>query len=596
MKKTLIITVLLSLIAVGPLENAQAAAASATEQHKASLLPGRDRWPTEAWPTAAPEGCDVDTNHLARSLEQLPRVCPDLHSLLMVRHGRLIVERYFGGSHPQDAWNVKSVTKSMLSALVGIALERGYIRSLDQPVLDFFPEYRDEVTDPPKQQITLRHLLTMSAGLEWQENGSIAFRCMSSPDWVRFILKSKLVADPGVKWNYSSAQPHLLSAVLTKASGTNMLAFARHSLFDPIGAVIGQWDQDPKGYYFGGSELCMTPRDMARFGYLYLNNGEWNGKQIVPAGWVRASTQQTNSAHYAFLWWLDTFESHPIYFAQGLGGQHIVVVPDLDAVVVTTSFLPTHISPLTFIKLYVLPCLTSPQQNTASLPSAQQIIERYYQAIGGQEHLARLKSLRITGTRQVPATAEQEPFEMLKGPDGKMISTGNASSIKRVGSNGRIVWSSADGYRILTEQEARYWREEASGWTDLCGSAKERGTVTLENFADRPCYQVQYTAESGETTADFFDAETGFLAGSIRSVMIRPYGLLAETQLFTDYREFGGFQVPTRIVSHVQGPEAVLTRTSVQFNNVNPRAFDLPIPIDAILKGKRESGGKFQFW
>ena len=107
---------------------------------------------------------------------------------------------------------------------------------------------------------------------------------------------------------------------------------------------------------------------------------------------------------------------------------------------------------------------------------------------------------------------------------------------------------------------------------------------------------MQYTAESGETTADFFDAETGFLAASIRSVMIRPYGLLAETQLYTDYREFAGFQVPTRIISHVQGPEAVSTRASVQFNNVNPRAFDLPIPIDAILKGKRESGGKFQFW
>ena len=592
MKKALIITAFIGLMAAGPWEDAQAAAASTTEQPKASLLPGRDRWPTDAWPTAAPEDCDVDTNHLARSLEQLPRVCPNLHSLLVVRHGRLIVERYFGGSHSQDAWNVKSVTKSMLSALVGIALERGYIRSLDQPVLDFFPEYRGEVTDPRARQMTLRHLLTMSAGLEWQENGPIAFRCMSSPDWIRFILKSKLAADPGARWNYSSAMPHLLSAVLTKASGTNTLAFARQSLFDPIGAVIGGWSQDPRGYYYGGSEICMTPRDMAKFGYLYLNNGEWNGKQIVPAAWVRASTRQTNSAHYAFLWWLDTFESHSIYFAQGLGGQYIVVVRDLDAVIVTTSYLPTHFTPLTFIKLYVLPCLKLPPRN--GLPSAQQVIERYYQVIGGREHLARLKSLRITGTRRVPATGEQEPFEMSKGPDGKMISTGTL--IKRVGANGRIVWTSADGYRILTEGEARYWREEASGWTDWCGPAKETGTVTLENFAGRPCYQLPYTAESGETTADFFDTETGLLAGSIRSVLIHPYGLLAETALFTDYREFGGLQVPTRIVSHVVGPEAVFTRTWVQFNNVDPRAFALPIPIDAILKGKRESGGKCQYW
>ncbi len=595
MKAASIITVCLSLIAVYPRERAQAAlSSSAAEQPKPNLPPGPDRWVFDHWQTAAPEASQVDTNHLARSLEQLPRVCPDLRSLLVVRHGALVVERYFGGTRPQDAWNVKSVTKSMVSALVGIALERGYLRSLDQPVLDFFPEYRDKVTDPRKAQITLRHLLTMSAGLEWVENGPIAFRCMRSPDWARFILNSKLVADPGTKWNYSSALPHLLSAVLTKATGTNTLAFARAYLFDPIGAVIGQWDRDPKGYYFGGSELYMTPRGLAKFGRLYLNNGVWDGKQIVPAAWVRASTQQTNSAHYGYLWWLDTFERHPLYFAQGLGGQHIVVVPDLDAVVVTTAYLPTHFSPLTFIKLYVLPCLKTAPQDTRSSPSAEQVIDRYYQAGGGREQLARLNSLRITGTRQVPATGEQESFELLKGPAGKMLSSGNGSVLRRVGSNGHLVWTSADGYRILTEAEARYWRENAQGWTDWSGPGK--GTVTRETFAGRPCYEVRYTGESGETTADFFDAETGLLAGRIRSVLIHPYGLLAETALVGDYREFGGLQVPTRIVSHIQGPEAVFTRASVEFNTCHPATFDLPIPIEAILKGKRASGGKFQFW
>ena len=286
----------------------------------------------------------------------------------------------------------------------------------------------------------------------------------------------------------------------------------------------------------------MTPRGMAKFGYLYLNHGEWNGKQIVPAAWVRASTQQTNSAHYGFFWWLDTFESHPIYFAQGLGGQHIVVVPDLDAVVVTTAFLPTHISALAFIKLYILPCLKCPRQNTLSIPTARKIIERYYQAIGGREQLAKLKSLRITGTRRVPATSEQEPFEVLKGAKGRMFSAGNGNWIKRVGSNGRIVWTSADGYRILTEPEARRWREEASGLADLCGPAKEMGTVRLENFAGRPCYQLEYTSESGETTADFFDVETGLLAGSIRSLVALPYGLIARHSSSTTIVSLEGFK------------------------------------------------------
>lgn len=596
MKKALIITALIGLMVVGVWENLFVADASTPEMYKPSPLPGRDRWPTDTWPTASPESCEVDTNHLARSLAQLPRVCPELHSLLVVRHGRLVVERYFGGTQPQDTWNVKSVTKCMLSALVGIALERGYIRSLDQPVLDFFPEYRDQVTDPRLQQITIRHLLTMSAGLEWEENGSITFRWLRSPDWVRFALQSKLVADPGAMWNYNSALPHLLSAMLTKASGTNTLALARQALFDPIGAVVGKWDQDPQGYFYGGSELHMIPRDLAKFGYLYLNHGEWNGKQVVPAAWVRASTQQTNSAHYGFLWWLDTFESHPLYFAQGLGGQHIVVVPDLDAVVVTTSFLPTHISALSFIKLYILPCLRSPQQSIVTLPSPQQMIARYYQAIGGRERLARLKSLRITGLRQTTGNTEPKPFEVLKGPGGKMISTGNGNALKTIGSNGRLVWTSADGYRILMESEARYWREEASGWTDWCGSAKATRTVTRETFAGNTCYQLHYTAESGETTADFFDTETGLLVGSIRSVVIRPYGLIVETRLFSNYQQFDGLQMPTRIVSHIQGPEEVITRTSVQFNSVHPRTFDLPIPVNAILNGKRPSGGKFKFW
>ena len=249
MKQSLLITAFLCLLA-GAASLCARAGELSSEQIKMSPLPSRDHW--NAWPTAAPEDCDVDTNHLARSLDQAQRVCPELHSLLVARHGQLIVERYFGGTCAQDAWDIKSVTKSMISALVGIALERGYIRSLDQPVLDFFPEYRDQVTDPRKQRITIRHLLTMSAGLEWEENGDITFRWLRSPDWVRFTLNSKLIADPGAKWNYSSALPHLLSAVLSKATGTNTLAFARHSLFDPIGAVVGRWGKDPQGYSLAG--------------------------------------------------------------------------------------------------------------------------------------------------------------------------------------------------------------------------------------------------------------------------------------------------------------------------------------------------------
>ena len=157
----------------------------------------RDYWPTAGWKTAAPEQYGFDTNALAAAIRQVPQICPQLHSLLVVRHGRLVVERYFNQTSEKDAWNVKSASKSMISALVGVALEQGYIRSLDQPAIEFFPEYRAQLNDPRKSRITIRHLLTMSAGLEWSENGPITFRWLRSRDRVGFTWRSKLVAEPG---------------------------------------------------------------------------------------------------------------------------------------------------------------------------------------------------------------------------------------------------------------------------------------------------------------------------------------------------------------------------------------------------------------
>jgi hypothetical protein len=481
---------------------------------------------------------------------------------------------------------------------VGIALEQGYIQSLDQPVLDFFPEYRDQVHDPRTKQISLRHLVTMSAGLEWEENGPIDFRWLASRDWIRFTLQSKLVAEPGTKWNYSTALTHLLSAILTKASGTNTFAFAQRALLDPIGARIQQWSRDPQGYYLGGWEVWMPPRDMAKFGYLYLNQGQWNGKQVVPVAWIRASTQQTNSAHYGFLWWLDTFDGRPMYFAQGLGGQHIVVVPHLDTVVVSTAIpaiRPTHFSSLSFIKLFVLPALRSGAGFTGRLPSAPEIIERYYQAMGGREQLGKLRSLRIGGTESVPATLQEENFEQLKGAGGQFLSTGNLvfggrkGSLKQVGSKNGIVWTSDRGYRILTAEEAKPWRERAGVWDDSGGPTRGLWTVALVPFSGRFCYQLEAIADDGTPVEYFYDAETGLLAGTVRGELVRAAGLLTFTRIFTDYRPFGQLRFPAKIISHVQGPEVVFTRTAIEYDTLRPTAFALPVAVEAVAKGRRDN-------
>jgi len=548
----------------------------------------RDYWPTREWQTAAPEEHGIDTNRLTVALARLPRTCPSVRSLLLVRDGRLVVEHYFKGDSPETAGNVKSVSKSILSALAGIALGQGQIRSLDQPVIDFFPEYRDQLHDPRKKRITIRHLLTMSAGLEFVENGPISRRWMGSRDWHGFTLKSKLVAEPGAEFNYSTALTHLLSGVISRATGTNTLAFAKTALLDPIGAPVAQWDKDPQGNYWGGSEVHLTPRAMAKFGYLYLNNGQWDGRQIVPAPWVQASTQQTNSAHYGFLWWLDNFEGRPIYFAQGLGGQYIVVVPDLDVVLVVTCWYESNVSVLSCIKLLVLPCLAR-FEAADSLPPAKDIVERYYEAVGGREKLAELRSLGITGRVEVPAQNDRGHFEVLKGTGGRIYERAALSKTKlgAFGSNGQHVWGTfPHGYRLLTgEETAPWWGEDASSWADLRGCGQNMKTVALTLFAGSLCYQVQFSGSLGEVLTDFYDRESKLLAGSIRPAHT-PYGWVTVTRSFSAYRRFGAFKFPTQIRLHVQGPEMVWTREEIEYNNVSPRAFDLPIAIQDILRGK----------
>jgi CubicO group peptidase (beta-lactamase class C family) len=271
-----------------------------TEVHYAAMAANsnaptvhRDDWPTKAWKTGSPQEHGIDTNALSKAISQLPRTCPEVHSLLLVRHGRLIAEHYFHGKREHDYWNIKSASKSILSALVGIALQEGHLRSLDQPVIDFFPEYREKLNDARKQQITLRHLLTMTAGLEWVENGPISRKWMASRDRVGFTWASKLVATPGTEWNYSTAVTHMLSAVLTRATGTNTFAYARRTLLDPIGAEVNHWDQDPQGYYWGGSEVYMTPRNMAKFGFLYFEQRKLE-QQTNRAGGLGPLFNRTN--------------------------------------------------------------------------------------------------------------------------------------------------------------------------------------------------------------------------------------------------------------------------------------------------------------
>jgi CubicO group peptidase (beta-lactamase class C family) len=316
----------------------------------------RDYWPTREWKTAASAAEGIDPRGLAEAERVILENKPEVRSLLVIRRGRLVYEKYFRGASDDQAFNVKSVTKSVTSALTGIALRERLLRSLDEKVSDLMPEYFAAQTDARKKQITLRHLLTMTAGFEWVENGPVTAAWIESADHAKFTFDLPLVTDPGKGYNYNTALSHLLSVIITRQSKMSMLEFARRRLFAPFGIKARRWDTDQQGFCEGGSELYLTARDMARFGFLYLNAGQWEGKEIVPAEWVRESLRPHAAkgplwADYGYQWWIGQDDELPSFSALGYGGQVIHITPKLDLVVVMTS---TTTDPSNDVSLLIL--------------------------------------------------------------------------------------------------------------------------------------------------------------------------------------------------------------------------------------------------
>jgi CubicO group peptidase (beta-lactamase class C family) len=297
------------------------------------------------WPTSTPEEQGLDENALEAAFRDAG-TRRYIYSLLVVKNGHLVAERYYNGQTMNDANHIHSCSKSFTSALVGIAFREGYLQDLDARMLDFFPEYVTPDLDPLKHEITIRHLLTMRAGFDFDENQQDWDRYWTSPNWVRYAIELPLRHPPGAEFHYSTPQTNLLSAILTKATSMTTRQFAERFLFEPLGITIGHWKRDPQGIYTGGHEMYFTPRDMARFGYLYLHGGTVNGQQIIPESWVTMSTHPHTSGWndgpfkhggYGFKWWIARMGNIPEFHAGGKGGQFIFVFPDLDMIVVTTT-------------------------------------------------------------------------------------------------------------------------------------------------------------------------------------------------------------------------------------------------------------------
>ena len=271
-----------------------------------------------------------------------------LYGLLVVKNGRLIAEQYFHeGSVAQKA-RVQSVTKSYTSALVGIALDRGCLSSVEQRMLAFFPEVAGQITDPRKEQITIRDLLQMRAGFPWEESDPALWEGLLSGRYVPLVEGFPLVNDPGTAFHYSNLTSNWLGIIVDRACGAHLKPYAEENLFSPMGVEAGEWGTDWDGHNNGCGDLHLTARDMAKFGLLYINDGEYEGNQIIPADWVHDSLQtysedawdnigRFHDIGYGYHWWSAKAGDHRVSFAWGQGGQLIVLVDELDMVVVTTA-------------------------------------------------------------------------------------------------------------------------------------------------------------------------------------------------------------------------------------------------------------------
>ena len=324
---------------------------------------------TADWNFSDPESQNMDPQILEAGAAELASE-PYLYSLVIVRNDAIVFERYFNGSASNKSNNIHSASKSIISALVGIAIDEGFIDSVDQKVSDIIPEYFS--ANDANRDTSLHNLLTMSAGIRWRED-STEYRIEIEEDWVQAILDLEQEDLPGEQFKYSTGLSHVMSAVLTEATGTSVCQFAHQMLFDPLQITAEHWGRDPQMINCGGFNLYMTPREMAKFGLLILNRGDWHGNQLVPEAFLEQSVQAQMVSvpsgtypgydyDYGYYWWLVQILGHPVYIAWGFGGQYICIIEDLDLVIVTTSdtyFNDTgqEIDIVEFIQNYIIPSI-----------------------------------------------------------------------------------------------------------------------------------------------------------------------------------------------------------------------------------------------
>jgi CubicO group peptidase (beta-lactamase class C family) len=325
-----------------------------------------DYLPKENWQGTAPEEQGMQSQKLADMMEVIKQNQYNIDSILIIRNGYMVLDAYFypfskGQRHP-----IRSCTKSIMSALIGIAIDKGYIQSVDQPITDFFPNKSIANMDEYKKSITLEHLLMMASGLDCKDsylyNWMGLFEMKCSDDWAQYVLDLPMVGPPGESFEYCNGVSYLLSVIIQNVTKMNTLEFGQKHLFNPLGISEIVWERSPQGVDIGYGEMWLKPHDMAKIGWLYLNKGRWVDEQIVSSSWVQTSTrghiESKPVPQYGYHWWVNNDGN---YAAAGHKGQFILVAPYMNMVVVFTADLTGHtfFIPLELMREYIIPAVSS---------------------------------------------------------------------------------------------------------------------------------------------------------------------------------------------------------------------------------------------
>lgn len=341
-------------------------------------------YPANGWQTSTPEQQGMQSEMLANMIEEIKMKGYNIDSISIIRNGYMVLDAYFYPFSKGQRHNIHSCTKSIMSILIGIAIDRGYIKSVDQPIAELLPHNTIDSLGDNKRSITLEHLLIMASGLDCRDSNRYDWKGLiemkRSGDWGQHVLNLPMVGPPGSKFEYCNGLSYLLSVIINTTTKMKTREFAEKNLFTPLGISEIAWERSPQGIDVGYSGMWLKPHDMAKIGWLYLNKGRWGEKQLVSSSWVEKSTrghiEAKPATQYGYQWWVNDDGN---YSAVGYGGQYIMVATEMNMVVVFTGGLPGGkiVLPFELTMKYIFPAVVSSE----SLPTNSREAERLDQLV-----------------------------------------------------------------------------------------------------------------------------------------------------------------------------------------------------------------------